>query len=506
MVNLMNARMRAGRGHAPAASMVCAVIASVLFSPALHAQTEDDYYPLVTIPLPQQVVLEVGGLLNLPDGRLMAATRRGEVYIIENGYTDPPNPQFKQWAFGLSEPLGLQYKDGWVYTAQRGELTRMKDTDGDDRADVFETVCDSWEISGNYHEYAFGPAMDKQGNFWITLNKPFGDEPYGRAHWRGWAVKVTPDGVMHPMAVGLRSPAGVEVSPDGDVFYTDNQGEWCNASKLSHIEPGDFHGHPHGLPSIDLPQSPFKSPRARQVPNGQFMKDLHYVIPNFKMPAVWFPYGRMGKSPSGMAWDTTGGKFGPFEGQLFVGDQHDATILRVFLEKVDDHWQGACFNFRKGLQCGVIRVLFGVQGDGMWVGQSNRGWGSLGGKPYGLQRIVWNGQVPFEIHQMRVAHDGFTLTFTQPVDKQTAGDPASYSMTSYTYRLRSDYGGPDEDVANVTIREAKVADDGKSVRLVIDPIRAGYVHELHADGVRSAEGKPLLHREAYYTLVKLPAQ
>jgi hypothetical protein len=31
----------------------------------------------------------------------------------------------------------------------------------------------------------------------------------------------------------------------------------------------------------------------------------------------------------------------------------------------------------------------------------------------------------------------------------------------------------------------------------------GHVHELHAAGVRSQEGLPLLHQEAYYTLNEL---
>ena len=33
----------------------------------------------------------------------------------------------------------------------------------------------------------------------------------------------------------------------------------------------------------------------------------------------------MGRSPSGFAWDMSEGKFGPFAGQLFVGDQYDAS-------------------------------------------------------------------------------------------------------------------------------------------------------------------------------------
>jgi hypothetical protein len=42
------------------------------------------------------------------------------------------------------------------------------------------------------------------------------------------------------------------------------------------------------------------------------------------------------------------------------------------------------------------------------------------------------------------------------------------------------------------------------VRLVIDGLQRGHVHELHSNGVRSAAGFPLLHPQAYYTLNYLP--
>jgi glucose/arabinose dehydrogenase len=465
---------------------------------------ENEYYRLLTLPLPPEVVMEVGGLLQMSDGRIMAATRRGDVYIVEGAYSDPPAPTFKLFASGLAQPLGLLELDGWIYFAQRGELSRMRDTDGDDRVDVIETVTDDWALSGNYHEYAFGPRLTPDGKLWVTLNKPFGEEPYGQADWRGWAMRVDPEtGVAEPVVGGLRSPAGVEVSPWGDVFYTDNQGEWCNASKLSILKVGDFHGHPHGMGSAVYPESQVEPLPEDQNLEGVMMKDLDTVVPNFRMPAVWFPYAKLGQSPSGFKWDTTGGGFGPFENQVFVGDQHHAMIMRVFLEEVDGHWQGAAFVFRQGLQSGVIRVAFGGD-DSLFVGMSARGWSGIGPDPYGLERLVWTGKMPFEVHAMRATSDGFELTFTEAVDPATAANPASYAMESYTYRLSERYGGPEEDKLAVNILRADVAADAMSVRLTIDPIRAGYVHELHMPGVRNAAGAGLLHAQAYYTLVRVP--
>jgi hypothetical protein len=42
------------------------------------------------------------------------------------------------------------------------------------------------------------------------------------------------------------------------------------------------------------------------------------------------------------------------------------------------------------------------------------------------------------------------------------------------------------------------------VRLKINGLRPLYIHELHADGLRSASGEALDHADAYYTLNRIP--
>ena len=140
----------------------------------------------------------------------------------------------------------------------------------------------------------------------------------------------------------------------------------------------------------------------------------------------------------------------------------------------------------------------------MIVGGSDRGWGARGGKRFAIDRLVWTGEVPFEVREMRAQPNGFELTFTKPVDPKTAGDVGSYSIGTYTYIMQSSYGSPEVDHSKPTITKANVADDKKSVRLVIDGLKIGHVHELHLNGVKSADGEPVLHKEAYYTLNRLP--
>lgn len=470
--------------------------------------TEEDYYPWTRLPLPAGEVLEAGDVEWVPNdpaqpqgpGRLYYSTRRGEIWVVDQADSaDIGAAKLTRFAHGLHEVLGLAWRnDGWLYAVQRGEVTRLKDSNGDGKADVFETFNDGWEIDGDYHEYAFGAGFDRENNLWVTLclTGSFGSNN----KYRGWCLRIDPNGKTIPTCSGIRSPGGMGFSADGDCFYCDNQGPWNGACSLKHLRPGSFQGHPDSFRWYEAEKLEGKP----KTPESGSRSHLEAVkIPEYEVPAVFFPYAKMGKSAAGITADTTGGKFGPFQKQLFVADQHDSTVMRVFLEKVDGKYQGVCFPFKKGGGSGCLSVEITPKGQ-MFVGGTNRGWGSVGNKPFALERLDWTGKVPFEIHEMRAKPDGFELTFTEPVDPATAAKLDGYKMTTYTYIYQSSYGSPEVDHTTPVIKEARVAEDGKSVRLIVDGLKEGHVHELHATGIRSGSGLPLLHQQAYYTLWWIP--
>ncbi|MCC6661604.1 MAG: hypothetical protein IT437_12045 [Phycisphaerales bacterium] len=454
------------------------------------ATPEDEYYRAITIPVPEDVVLEVGGLDVMPDGRPAVCTRRGDVFIVDGAYDDPPVAvRFNRFASGLHEPLGLavRQEDGHtsVYCVQRGELTRLVDETGDGVADRYDSVSSGWGVSGNYHEFAFGPKFDAAGRAWVTLNVGFCDA-LGKSvvPYRGWAVTVdTATGRMTPICGGLRSPNGIGQWTDGSVFYLDNQGDYVGTNRMMLMAPGEWAGHPSGL---------------RWRP-GYNEGDPD---PQRQRATIWFPYKKMGQSAADFLLQN-GDRFGPWDGQVFVGDQTLCSVMRVDLEVVDGFHQGVCFPFRSGLDCGVNRLAWGRDGS-MFVGQTDRGWGSIGRLRYGLQRIVPTGKQAFEVRTMKAAAGGFTLTFTKDVDPATAADPASYAMSSYTYEYHATYGSPEMEGRRLSISSAEVA-DARTVRLHVEGLRSGgegYVHELTLTGVRDAAGSPLLHPVAYYTMQK----
>ncbi|OWK44350.1 PQQ-dependent sugar dehydrogenase [Fimbriiglobus ruber] len=482
---------------------------AVVQSQSAAAGNEARFYKIVTLQQPQDCVLEVGGLGFRPDGKLLACTRRGEVWLVHNPGSDTASEvKFTRFAAGLHEALGLHVVDNnTVYVTQRPELTRLVDENGDGLADSFVTLCDKWGVSGDYHEFAFGPAVDKDGNFFVTLNVGFGGGHQAKSAWRGWCVKISPTGAMEPWAYGLRSPNGITFAPDGELFYADNQGEWVATNKLHHLKKGKFYGHQAGLKWVKDSQFAGKVPdkvASGMTYDGQNYPALNKDVPrpDLDPPCVWFPYGRMGQSASEPKWDTTKGKFGPFAGQCFVGDQTRSMVMRVALEKVNGVYQGACFPFRSGLQCGVNRLVFGPDGS-LYVGQTNRGWGSVGGKPYGLQRIAFTGEVPLEIHSVALTESGFDLTFTKPLNPKTAEKLDAVSVKSFTYVYYSNYGCPEVDQRAEKVTKTTVSKDGKKVSVTVPGLRQGRVYEIHLTGVSSADGEAVLHPEAYYTLNEL---
>jgi hypothetical protein len=465
----------------------------------ISTAAENEFYKLTTIPFPKELKLEVSGMATLPGDRMAIAIRKGEIWIAEKLSTG--KPVYKKFASGLHEPLGLALRKGDLYTVQRSELTRLRDTDGDGRADEYLTHAKGWGVTGNYHEYAYGPAVDKAGNLWVALNCSIGKGPNPNNRWRGWSLRVKPDGSWSPMSGGFRSPSGIGANLAGDMFATDQQGNWFPTCPLIHVKRGAFHGHADALQFTKLPGATFaiKEP----LPKTLTVAEAARSIPAYQLPAVWFPYRKMGMSTTDILADSTRGKFGPFAGQLFCGEFTMSFVSRVFLEKIGGEYQGACFRFRDGLDCAALRLQWGADGS-MYIGQSNRGWNSLGTKSYGLQRLQWTGQTPFEIKTMSARADGFVLTFTKPVDRATALNPKSYTLTSYTYAYQSKYGGEPLDVKTHKIKLGGLDAASLSVHLNVEELREGYVHELHADGLRNLNGKPLLHKAAYYTLNRIP--
>ncbi len=494
----------------------CAVAVVSAWAVAAVAQVPGSSYRVETVPGPRNVEPEISAVAFGHDGRLYAAFRRGYIYSF-----DPGSNRWRRFAEGLHTPLGIVRgkRAGEFLVAQVPELTRVADTDGDGEADLFEAVADGWGLSGNYHEFIAGPVLDAAGNLYVSLGLASGNadprppargelakgprtaaQPvegkvnrvghYSPVPYRGCALQIRPDGSVRPFSCGFRQPNGLVASPEGEIFATDNQGDWVGTSPLHHVTEGAFHGHPASLrwhPEF-LESNPVEA-------------DVADLDRRRKRPAILFPQGEMGGSTAGLAFDLTEGAFGPFGGQLFVAEWTYPRVLRVDLQRVRGQYQGAAFPFVDGggLRMANNRLAFAPDGRSLYVAQTSRIWGST----EGLQRIAWQGREPFDILSMRLTRAGFRLRFTKPADPETAADPARYSMTRYYYRYHAAYGSPKTEVTPVAVKSVALADDGLAVWLEVEDLREGWLYDLRPVSIRSREGEPLAASMAAYTLNRL---
>jgi hypothetical protein len=462
------------------------------------AEEESKYYKIVEIPIPDGIPMEAGCFEVLPDNRLAIGTRRGDILLASGVFDEHPQPSYETYASGLDEVLGISFKEGAYYITQQTEVTRITDTDDDGRADRFETLSDVWGFR-NYHEFAFGSKLDDEDNIWVALclSKSY----HSDAPFRGWCLKVTPDGKTIPICSGIRSPCGIGPNEHGVMFYAESQGPWNGSCSLKVLEPGGFMGHPISFKWYELAPGMGEKP---VEPNSRSrLLTERKRVPQLVPYAVVFPYIKMGRSISGFMVDRTGGKFGPFENQIFIGDFSLSLMMRATTEKINGVWQGACYPFREGLATGLLACQFTPQGD-LIVGGTNRGWPVRGPREFAIQRLDWTGKVPFEIKEINARADGFLVSFTKPVDRDIAARPESYSLTSYTHIYQQGYGSPEVDHTRPRVTAAIVSDDGLQVQLRIEGLMQGHVHDFDLAAVRAADGSNLVHTKAYYTLNEIP--
>jgi len=501
----------------------------------LTAQAGANTYEIEEVKLPPALVPELSGVAFTPAGTLVVVNRRGEVWLRAAA------GEWRRYAFGLHEPLGvLALSEQEILVTQRPELTRLRDTDGDGLADHYETVNDDWCVTDNWHEFTFGLRQDAAGNLLLatglpdvagSINTRYPREPLHETkvhqekkpspgRYLGWALKVSPQGQLMPLASGFRAAAGVGLSPDGDLFVTDQQGDYIATSTLVHVKPGHFYGHPASFKWRDDFQGP--------------IQDLATLASLRTPEAVALPHGALGGSPGEPVWDTTGGKFGPFVGQVFIGD-FTKLISRVHLEKVAGEYQGAAFPFlrdavgleaiqansgkdnltipaggdglkhfrdvppRSGtpLRPGNMRMAFAPDGS-LYVAQTTRGWG----QGDGLQRIVWSGKAPVEIATMELTQDGFRLRFTTPMNAEQLADAGQWRVNRFRY-LYLPAGSPRVDESACQVTAVRPAEDGLSVELALADLAPGYIYEVESNGLRSTDGKALENEPAFYTLNRL---
>jgi cytochrome c len=425
---------------------------------------------------PAQFKPRVGGLAFMPDGRLLVTTwdAMGAVYMLDGVETGDTNKiKVTRIASGLAEPLGIEVVDGEVYVLQKQELTKLIDTDGDGIIDVYKTICNGWGVTADFHEFAFG-LVYKDGFFYVTLSMAMRLMSYEKQKPdRGRTIKIAKDGSFEWVNFGLRTPNGIGLGVDNEIFVTDNQGEWEPGNKLIHVKKGDYHGMRWGLPD-SLPST---TPVAT--------------------PVIWLPENEIGNSPSEPVLIHEG----PYKGQMLHGDVTHGGIKRDFIEKIKGQYQGAVFRFSQGLEAGVNRLRWGPDG-ALYIG----GVGMVGGwswqeKQYGLQRMQYNGKKTFEMLAVRLKENGFEIELTEPIKENTKVHAEDFLIHQWWYLPTANYGGPKMDLENLKITHLDISGDRTRLLLDIKGMKKEHVIYLRLPAdLNSETGHALWSSEAWYTL------
>ncbi len=466
---------------------------------AQNKPTQSDFYNREIIPLPKGEIMEIGSIALMPNKKIAVGTRRGEIWICSGAYeTDLTNVTWKKVYHAAHEPLGMFFKDDWLYLSDRSAFGRIADKDQDGNFETYEMISNDWGMTGDYHEYVFGSTPDKEGNIY-TVNCLTGSfNP--NAQWRGWGMKIAPDGTTTPFASGVRSPGGIGYNNKGDIFYTDNQGMWNGTSCLKHLKQGSFTGNPAG--NIFYKDAPNMGKQPLEPKDKSRIATQAERIPEFVPPAVQIPHGKVGQSPTAIITDHTNGKFGPFQNQLLIGEQTHSQVQRVYLEQVNGVYQGAVWKMLDGFSCGIVPMRLSDDGT-LFVGGTRRGWGSRGDKTFSFERVKATNKIPFEMKTINLTKNGFKITFTKPLDPKPASNPNNYKCAAWTYIYQKSYGSPEVDKLNPKVTTATVSKDNMSVTLTLDKLTKGHVHHLYLSNIKSSQGSSLWHPDVYYTLNQL---
>lgn len=413
-------------------------------------------------------------------GRLFVASLKfGELVVLDDPRSSVRAESFRDYAGGFFQDAYAMLHDGEaLYVLHRRNLTRVLDLNKDGMADRFERVAALPHRSGYSYDWAYGLVRDRARRFVISF-APHADDRNlpGMGGILRLAQGENGDGFTE-IGFGLRNAVGWAAGPNGEIFFSDNQGEWVAANKLCHVVEDRYYGYPNSA-----------RPETAQHPRGD--------------TAVWIPYG-WAKSINGIAYNSGGEKFGPFQNQFFMAElMHGGAIIRANVEEVNGVYQGACFPFWGRGLLGPLTLAFDPNGplyvggitQPAWMAQPDRG---------ALFRIEFTGTVPFEIQSMHVRPSGFRLRFTKPIAAEPARQPASYAIEHYRYEYTGAYGSPEMDRTTVKIERIDVANDGLAVDLTTDHLIEGRIYSITASGVKAQDGETLVHPTGVYTLNQIP--
>ncbi|HZN36943.1 MAG TPA: c-type cytochrome [Pirellulaceae bacterium] len=428
--------------------------------------------------------------------QLLIGSLKGQVIAARDSDSDGLEDAVRVVADGLATPYGIADDGDAVHVLTKAALLEVKDGG-------VKVLASGWGHSDDYHDWAVGLPRNQQGEYFIGLPCQQDKRSAAAAKFRGAVLKLTPrmptgDNPqrydLHVVSTGHRFPMGLALDRRGELFVTDNQGNYNPFNELNHVRQAAFFG----------------------FINANEKKDNGFQAPPLTEPAIDIPHPWT-RSVNGICFLDTPqplrkeGKslFGPLEGHL-VGCEYDTRrLVRMTLQQVGDTYQGAAYPLslepsspEKGFLGPVVCAL-SPRGE-LYVGSMrDSGWGAGNNVGEVVQVRIAPDELPAGIGQVRAIAAGFEVDFIRQVDVAKAGDSANYSISSYRRESTPAYGGPDLDRRIEKVTGIAVSPDRRRVALKLAELREGFVYEFQLKSL-TGDGGVFHPAEAHYTLRKRP--
>lgn len=432
------------------------------------------------------------GLAWRPNGELIVASLKGRVWSLRDTNDDGLEDVARAISDELAAPYGVAAGEKHIDVVNKYGLMRLFDEDGDGHSERMVTAASGWGHTTDYHDWVVGLPKDKAGNYYVALPCQQDKRSLAAAKLRGSVLKLSPreptkdDPSLFAIEVltgGHRFPMGLARNKAGEMFVTDNQGNYNPFNELNHVVPGKRFGF---INAVDR-KPDFKPP---------------LTPPAINIPHPWT------RSVNGICFlesPDDDEKFGPFEGHL-VGAEYDTRrLIRMSLHKVGNGYQGAAYPFSYDTPptgppfLGPLVCEVSPSGDLYVGGIRDSGWGGANNIGEIVRLRPDSETLPCGIAEVRATADGFAIDFTSPVDRAKASKLDSYSISSYTRISTPAYGGGDHDRRQEKIASVSVSDNARSAIVKPETMRAGFVYEIRLKSL-APDTAQFFPAEAHYTL------
>jgi glucose/arabinose dehydrogenase/mono/diheme cytochrome c family protein/cytochrome c551/c552 len=433
-----------------------------------------------------------------PDSKLGVASLRGRVWEISDTDGDGVEETAAPFTDELAAPYGLAgAREGYDILA-KGGLYRAADQNGDGVAEELRLLASGWGHTDDYHDWAVGLPSDGQGGYYVVIPCQQDDRSAEAAQYRGkmlhlvtrentladprtFEIKVVSSGHRFPMGLARRAT-------DGELFVSDNQGNYNPFNELNHVSAGRFFGF---LNQLDKKQK----------------KTVSALTP----PAINIPHPWT-RSVNGICFleSPAGKSFGPYEGHL-IGCEYDTRrLVRMTLQRTGDSFQGAVYPFSREASkdgigfLGPVSCAISPRGE-LYVGSmKDSGWGAGNNVGEVFQLKFKADSLPAGIREVTATGEGqLTIELHGAIDPAAARDARNYRIESYTRISTPAYGGDDQQRKRETIEQIEFDEKSGRAQVTLDKLRSGFVYEIHLDQ-KIALGEDFFPTEAHFTYHRAP--